>query len=128
LTIEHRSEIPAELREAMGDWLFGCDLCQDVCPWNQKAPVVADPAFEPAAALNPIDLLPLFDLSEEAFRQQFRGTPLMRAGRAGILRNAAIVLGNQRNRRAIPVLMRALTDASPLVRSAAEWALARLQG
>ena len=83
LTIEHRGSIPHELRSAMGDWLFGCDVCQDVCPWNNKAPVTAEPAFQPRDTQH-LDLAELLALDEAGFRAQFRGTPLWRAKRRGL--------------------------------------------
>jgi epoxyqueuosine reductase len=126
LTIELREAIPPELRSGIGDWLFGCDVCQDVCPWNHRSPVSDDPAFQPAAGTNPIDLIGLFDLDDEAFRRRFRHTPLWRARRRGILRNAAIVLGNQRAVAAVPALARGLNDTEPMIRGACAWALGRI--
>jgi epoxyqueuosine reductase len=191
LTIELRESIPADLRPGIGDWLFGCDVCQDVCPWNQASerkqsrfltpsgtgsgedadvaiglpvdgtiPVASGPsrregptnhpelhggqaaerhggrslqdpvesAFIPADDANPVDLLDLFDLDDEAFRRRFRHTPLWRAKRRGILRNAAIVLGNQKAVAAAPALRRGLQDSEPIVREACAWALARIEG
>ncbi len=140
LTIELRDSIPGELRPGIGDWLFGCDVCQEVCPWNQSAerrtfaapstPTQAwdvAPTFVPASDRNPIDLVGLFDLDDEAFRRRFRHTPLWRAKRRGILRNAAIVLGNQRAAAAVGALRRGLADPEPIVREACQWALARIQ-
>lgn len=128
LTIEHRGPIAPELREAMGDWLFGCDVCQDVCPWNRRAPVTPEEAFQPAEGRNPVPLAKLFSLDDSAFRARFRDTPLWRARRRGLLRNAAIVLGNQRDPAATEPLLRGLHDAEPLVRGAAAWALGRIGG
>ena len=128
LTIELDGPIPAALREGVGEWLFGCDICQDVCPWNKKSPVKNDAAFRPRADLNPADLISLLDLDEEAFARQFGPTALARPGRAGVLRNAAIVLGNQRDERAVPALCRSLGDADPVVRGAAAWALGQIGG
>jgi epoxyqueuosine reductase len=126
LTIELRDHIPADLREGIGDWLFGCDICQEVCPWNHRAPTNDEPVFQPAADTNPIDLAALFDLDDDAFRRRFRHTPLWRARRRGILRNAAIILGNQRALAALPALIRGLHDSEPLIRAASAWALAQL--
>lgn len=125
LTIELRDLPPTELRGAMGDWVFGCDLCQEVCPWSQRAPLSPDEAFRRREDLSPLALLPLFELDENAFRERFRRTPLWRAKRRGILRNAALALGNRPFPAAIPTLQRALQDAEPLVRGAAAWALGR---
>src|SRR5207248_7768665 len=95
LTIELRHDVPKELRPAMNDWLFGCDICQEVCPWNRKAPAAGEPAFQPRSELAEIDLLELLSLSEEDFRQRFHGTALTRPRRAGLLRNAALILGTR---------------------------------
>jgi epoxyqueuosine reductase len=127
LTIELRGAIPEELREPLGDWLFGCDVCQEVCPWNRKAPAGTEPAFAARADLEAVDLVELLGLSEEAFRRRFRGTALMRSKRRGLLRNAAIVLGNRGDPTALPALRRALDDPEPLVREAARWAVERIR-
>jgi epoxyqueuosine reductase len=123
LTIELRGEVPAELRSGVGDWLLGCDVCQDVCPWNRKAPTTDEPRLQPAEGMDPIELVGLFDLDEAAFRRRFKHSPLWRPKRRGILRNAAIVLGNQRFAEALPALARGLADDEPLVRGACAWAL-----
>src|SRR5690606_1417019 len=104
-----------------------CDVCQDVCPWNRKAPATNEPAFVSQPDLNPADAVAILQLSPAAFTERFRGTPLARPGRAGLLRNAAIVLGNSGDGAAIPVLEAALDDDEPLVREAAAWGLARLR-
>jgi epoxyqueuosine reductase len=122
-TIELRTPIPPELRAAQGDWLFGCDVCQEVCPWNRKPACVPGGAFWPRAENNPIGLAKLFELDDDGFRQLFRDTPLWRPKRRGILRNAAIVLGNQRHADSLPALAKGLQDVEPLVRGAAAWAL-----
>jgi len=134
LTIELREAIPAELRAGIGDWLFGCDVCQEVCPWNEKAVGQGerslqksdDAALQPAADSNPVDLIALFELNDDAFRRRYRHTPLWRARRRGILRNAAIVLGNQRALAAVPALQHGLSDPEPLIREACEWALQQI--
>ena len=126
LTIELREPIPQDLREGVGDWLFGCDLCQEVCPWNRKSPVSEEAAFAPRENTNPIALAEMFFWDDETFRQHFRKTPLWRSKRRGILRNAAIVLGNQRRVEALPALVRGLEDVEPLIRGASAWALGRL--
>src|SRR5437867_9835488 len=124
LTIEHRGDIPEEFREAIGEWVFGCDVCQDVCPWNRKAARAREPALAPTGPLGPLE--ELFDLDRDACRARFRGSAMWRAKRAGLLRNAAIVLGNRRDRRAVPALRRALDDEDIVVRRAAAWALDRI--
>jgi epoxyqueuosine reductase len=127
LTIELRGAIPPDLREAMGTLVFGCDICQDVCPWNVK--------FSRAAEAGPLaprdenrepDLAELLLLSEEQFRSRFARSPVRRAKRRGLARNAAIALGNRRDARDIPALAHALErDNDPIVRAHAAWALGR---
>jgi epoxyqueuosine reductase len=126
LTIELRTSIPQELRPGLGDWVFGCDVCQEVCPWNRKAPAGAEPELGGRADLERVDLVELLSLSEEEFRHRFRGTALMRARRRGLLRNAALALGNAGDPAALPALRRALDDPEPLVREAAAWAIAQI--
>lgn len=128
LTIEHRSAIPIELRPGMGDWIFGCDVCQEVCPWNRKSPVTRDPEMQPDPTRVSLDLIALFELDDDAFRAQFRRTPMWRPRRRGLLRNAAIALGNRPFAEAIPALIRGLNDGEPLVRGASAWALGRQAG
>jgi epoxyqueuosine reductase len=123
LTIEHRGGIDETLRPLVGEWGFGCDICQDVCPWNRKAATSTEPAFAPAEYPPPKALLTLDDA---AFRRRFRRTALWRARRSGLLRNAATVLGNGADAAAAPALRAALTDDDPIVRDAAAWALSRL--
>ena len=124
LTIELREPIPDELRAGLGDWVFGCDVCQDVCPWNHRAPLATEAGFEPVDGMNPLELAPLFFLDDAAFRARFRHTPLWRAKRRGLLRNAAIVLRNRPAMTALPALLQGLKDQEPLVREACAWALA----
>ncbi len=128
LTIELRSSIPVDLRPVMDDWLFGCDICQDVCPWNRKAPVTRQAEFLPVDDLSPANARDWLSMDEAAFRQRFRGTPLIRPKRAGLLRNAAIVLGNNGDTESIPTLERALSDDEPLIRGAVAWALGQIGG
>jgi len=126
LTIELRNPIPQELREPMGDWVFGCDVCQDVCPWNSKSQPTDTQQLYPAEKMNPLDLLELFDMDDDSFRTRFRKTPLWRSRRRGILRNAAIVLGNQKNPQSIPALLKGVNDPEPLVRGASAWAIGQI--
>jgi epoxyqueuosine reductase len=123
LTIELRDAIPAELRPGLGDWLLGCDVCQDVCPWNSHSEPSPRTEFEPSPENNPIELTKLFELDDEAFRARFRHTSLWRPRRRGLLRNAAIVLGNRPTPTALPALVRGLNNNEPLVRGASAWAL-----
>lgn len=94
LTIEHRGAIDVQLRSAIGDWVFGCDVCQEVCPWNRK-PARTASETETERTLQSLELTSLFAITDDEFRQRFRKTPLWRTRRRGVLRNAAIVLGNQ---------------------------------
>ncbi|HEY2839896.1 MAG TPA: tRNA epoxyqueuosine(34) reductase QueG [Pirellulales bacterium] len=128
LTIELREAIPRDLRAGVGEWLFGCDVCQDVCPWNNKAPESREVELRPRTETNPLELTSLFSLSGEAFRSRFRQTPLWRAKRRGLLRNAAIVLGNSRAEMATDALLLGLRDSEPLVRVACAWALGQVGG
>ena len=125
LTIEHRSAIPKSLRPMMDDWVLGCDVCQDVCPWNNKSRKTDEPAFQPLDEHNPFELQSLFWLSDEEFRSRFRKTPLWRPKRRGILRNAAIALGNHPSPANLPALEQGINDTEPLVRGACAWALGR---
>jgi epoxyqueuosine reductase len=114
------------LRPGVGDWLFGCDVCQEVCPWNRKAPPTTEPGFQPRVDLEAPDPIELLGLSEEEFRHRYRGTALWRTKRRGLLRNAAIVLGNRGDPAALPALRQALNDPEALVREAATWAIAQI--
>ena len=127
LTIEHKGAIPTELRASMGNWVFGCDICQEVCPVNRKAKATGDPNFG-RTDLSSIDLVELLDMTEEQFRHRFAGTPIMRAKQVGMQRNACVALGNSGDPAAVPGLTRALTSAPPLVRAHAAWALGRIGG
>ncbi len=125
LTVELRSPIPLELREPMGNWIYGCDVCQDVCPWNGKREgEVAFPHDPELAWLDPVELL---GLDADAFRVRFKRTSFWRNRRAGLLRNAAIVLGNTGDERALPALEKVLTDEEAVIRDAAEWAIGRIR-
>jgi epoxyqueuosine reductase len=127
LTIELRGPIDIDLRARMQDWLFGCDICQDVCPWNHKAPVTAEPAFMAIPDLVALDATTLLSLTEAEFDNRFGHTALSRPGRAGIIRNAAIVAANEGDAGAIPALRAAQQDIDPVVREAATWAIERLE-
>jgi epoxyqueuosine reductase len=131
LTIELRGSIPVELRPALGNRVFGCDICQEVCPWNER---FARPAEEAAYGARPgldggrlVALAErLLGVDEEGFGGLFRGSPLRRAKRSGLLRNVCVALGNWGSEEAVPLLVRALTDPSPLVRGHAAWALGKV--
>jgi epoxyqueuosine reductase len=123
LTIEHRGDIDPALRPGIGDWLFGCDVCQEVCPWNRRARPSRESALRPTA---PIDAGEALDLDEATFRARFRSSAIWRTRRAGLARNAALVLANRGDAGAVPALRRALGDHDRAVREAAAWALDRL--
>jgi epoxyqueuosine reductase len=127
LTIELRGPIPRELRPQMGNWVFGCDLCQMVCPYNRR---FARPSRLAALQARPEmvapKLLDLLALDEAGFRRRFRGSPLLRAKRRGLLRNVCVALGNWCDPDAVPGLMEALHDEEALVRGHAAWALGRI--
>jgi epoxyqueuosine reductase len=125
LTIELRGPVPAELREPMGDWLWGCDVCQDVCPWNRKAG--GPPAFPHDPGLARLDPIELLGLDEAAFRERFKKTALWRNRRPGLLRNAALVLGNVGDARSLPALERAAATEADPIREAALWAIGRIR-
>ena len=126
LTIELRGAIPVELRPSIGDWVFGCDLCQEVCPWNRFAP----PARESRLHARPLadwTLAGFLALDEAGFDALFAGSPIRRARRCGFLRNVCVALGNRAEAAAVPVLLRALAgDTEPLVRGHAAWALGEI--
>jgi epoxyqueuosine reductase len=145
LTIELRGVIPEEFREAMGKHIFGCDICQDVCPWNGKSPSTERAEFKPRAlAANGVgadgetlfqpDLLKIANLTQEQFRELFRGSPVKRTKWRGLLRNACIALGNQCVQpgsdkfRQITGTLQGLSESSdPAIAESARWALARIQ-
>ncbi len=129
LTIEHKGPIPPDLRPLLGDWIYGCDLCQEVCPWQRFARPTGVTAFRPASPERARPSLPaLLALDEAGFRERFRGTPVLRIGRGRLLRNVAVALGNVGGPQAVRALRRALDDPDPLVREHAAWALARVEG
>ena len=132
LTIEHRGAIPEELRPLMGTWIFGCDLCQEACPINQRLAPAALAPGRASTSTGPVpspDLVECLALDEAEFEARFRGTAVWRAGRAGLARNAAIALGNAGDQTAVPALVAAATaDPDPVVRESAAWAVTRLRG
>jgi epoxyqueuosine reductase len=127
LTIEKRGEIPEPLRQGVGRQVFGCDICQDVCPWNGRAPIAADPELAPRAELvNPaLDWLAAMD--EPEFGRRFNGSPVRRAKFAGFRRNLAIAMGNSGLSRFLPVLRQWATEPDPVLAETARWAIRRLE-
>jgi epoxyqueuosine reductase len=129
LTIELKGAIPSGLRSLVGDRVFGCDVCQEVCPWQRFARSVGMGPFRPASSDRVAPLLPdLLVLDEAGFRRRFEGSPLLRTGRVRLARNAAVALGNLGDSRAVPALASALRGSEPLVRAHAAWALGRISG
>jgi epoxyqueuosine reductase len=128
LTIEHKGHIPAELRQAIGNRVFGCDDCLAVCPWNKFAATARETKLKARDALRSPPLAELLTLDDGAFRARFAGTPVKRTGRDRVVRNALIAAGNSGDAGLIPAVERLLDDASPLVRAMAVWALRRLAG
>ncbi|HMF48610.1 MAG TPA: tRNA epoxyqueuosine(34) reductase QueG [Candidatus Saccharimonadales bacterium] len=128
LTIELKGFIPRHLRPLIGDHIFGCDICQEVCPYNVKAEPTTDQAYQPKTGLHAPQLIPLLSLDQEAFRIRFHGSPILRAKRRGLLRNVAVALGNIQSPEALPALIGALDDDEALVRGHVAWALGRIGG
>jgi epoxyqueuosine reductase len=126
LTIELKGWMPRYLRPLVGNHIFGCDICQEVCPYNVKARETAEAAFGPRPGLYAPQLIPLLSLTADEFRARFRGSPILRAKRRGFLRNVAVALGNIKDRSAIPALIKALDDEEPLVRGHVAWALGEI--
>jgi epoxyqueuosine reductase len=126
LTIELKGFIPRHLRPLIGNHIFGCDICQEICPYNVKARPTTEEAYRPREGLYVPDLIPLLALDEAEFRRIFRGSPILRAKRKGFLRNVAVALGNSKSRQAVPALIRALDDDEALVRGHVAWALGQI--
>ena len=128
LTIELKDSIPKELRPEMGNLIFGCDICQEVCPWNSKATPTTEPAFQPRHGNLAPELLTLIDMTQTEFSKRFKGSPIKRAKRKGFLRNVIVAIGNWRSRTAVPALKKVLIDDEPLIRGHAAWALGQVGG
>ena len=128
LTIELKGSIPHKLRPQMDNLIFGCDICQEVCPWNSKAVPTKERGFYPRKGNLAPTLLSLINMTQEQFSRRFRNSPIKRAKRRGFLRNVAVALGNWKDRAAVPALKQALNDDEPLVRSHAAWALGQIGG
>ncbi len=132
LTIEHKGEIPMELREQIGELVYGCDICQDVCPWNVRFARPSNvPEFAARAAIAGKDAVTLASdllvMTQEEFGAPFKGSPMKRARLAGLQRNSSVVLGNIGKNDDVPILAVALKEASPLVRGHAAWALGNIR-
>jgi epoxyqueuosine reductase len=126
LTIEKRGAIPEEMRAGVGRHVFGCDICQDVCPWNRKAPATSESAFQPRTGLVNPALEWLATIGKEEFRQSFRSSPIQRAKRSGLRRNAVIAMGNSGERKFLPLLKELAADENGDVAESAAWAMRKL--
>ncbi len=126
LTIEKRGAIPEEMRGGMGRHIFGCDICQDVCPWNRKAPATSAEEFQAREGLVNPALEWLAEIRAEEFREKFRGSPIRRTKRSGLRRNAAIAMGNSGDRKFLPLLKKLATDEDSVVAESAVWAAKKL--
>jgi epoxyqueuosine reductase len=128
-TIEHRGPIPPEVRPLLGDWVYGCDVCQEVCPWNAAPAPASDPALRLPERRRGMSLVDLLAMSRGEYEERFRRSPMKRAKRPGLRRNAAVAMGNRRDPRYVPALERALADEDDVVvRRHAAWALGRIGG
>ncbi len=127
LTIEKRGSIAEDLRSGMGRHIFGCDICQDVCPWNRKAPATDAKEFQPRPELVNPALDSLAEITAEEFRAAFRGSPLNRTKRTGLRRNAVIAMGNSGDEKFIPLLERMKSDDDPAISESAAWAVEKLR-
>lgn len=129
LTIELKASIPENLRPMMGNLIYGCDICQDVCPFNiKRAKSTKEERFYPRDGLEFPSLLSLMNMNQEEFKKKFKGSPVKRTKRRGLLRNVAVALGNWKSKAAIGALVKALSDSEPLVRGHAAWALGQIGG
>jgi epoxyqueuosine reductase len=126
-TIERPSHSTA-LASQMNGWIFGCDICQEVCPWNRKSQLTDDVAWKPSTDFQRLDLIEVLQLTEKDFADRFHHTPLWRSRRRGLLRNAILLAGSQRLQSALPTLRKlAQSDSDALVRAASVWALGQMQ-
>jgi epoxyqueuosine reductase len=135
LTIENKGDIPADLRPLMQDWIFGCDICQQVCPWNKFSAPEGDASFQsfdfaqdkPDAGAAATDLIAALALTPQSFNRQFKRSPIQRTKRRGLLRNAAVALGNIGDEQSLPALEQARNDPEPLVREHSKWAIEQIE-
>ena len=112
----------------MGNLIFGCDICQEVCPWNSKATPSSEKGFQPRKGNLLPKLTSLMNMTQEEFNRRFKGSPVKRSKRRGFLRNVAVALGNSKDKSAVNVLGKALNDSEPLVRGHAAWGLGQIGG
>lgn len=127
LTIELKDEIPADLRFSLDNWVFGCDICQMVCPWNRFAEPNGDAAFAPGVDIPSPNLIQELEITPSDFNRKFKNSPIRRAKRRGYIRNVAVAIGNSGKTAAIPVLQKTLKNDEPLVQKHAAWAVEQLK-
>ena len=127
LTIELKEDIPSELRHLLGNWVFGCDVCQMVCPWNRFALSENTSELKSRADVQCPDLIRELELMPKDFNYKFKNSPVKRAKRRGYLRNVAVALGNLNDVNALPALEHALNDSEPMVREHAAWAIQKIK-
>lgn len=128
LTIEHRGQVADNLAEHFDEWIFGCDVCQEVCPWNRKAQYSDEAVFEPRQDLVELNIEELLQLDEAGFRSRFRDTPMWRTRRRGMIRNAMLIAVHNKWIHLLPRIVALQTDEEPIIREAALWAVNRLAG
>jgi len=128
LTIELKDDIPEELRPSLDNWVFGCDICQMVCPWNRFATETVEEAFSPRSNVPRPNLIRELELTPDAFNRKFKSSPIKRAKRRGYLRNITVALGNSKKTIAIQMLENAQEDSEPLVRKHSTWAINNIKG
>ncbi len=128
LTIELKDSIPMELRPQIGNLIFGCDICQEVCPWNSKAVPTSEPAFHPRKDNLTPELLPLMEITQSDFNNKYKGSPIKRTKWKGFLRNVIVAVGNWGSPTAVPALKKALMNDEPMIRGHAAWALGQIGG
>ncbi len=126
LTIEHRGTVDGELAKQFDQWIFGCDVCQEVCPWNRKAMLSDETVFEPRPELAELDLDEMLQMDDSSFRNRFKNTPMWRSKRRGMIRNAILLAVNKRMVHLLPSIQKLLTDEEVVIRDAAAWAMDRL--
>ncbi|MBI4732681.1 MAG: tRNA epoxyqueuosine(34) reductase QueG [Chloroflexi bacterium] len=127
LTIENKGEIPLDLRQKIGNWVFGCDICQIVCPWNRRSKPAPDPAFVPRSGVPAPDLTIVMPLSPQEFNKKFKDSPIQRARRRSYLRNVSVALGNTKNPAAVPALEGATQEEDSLIGIHVRWALEQIR-
>jgi len=122
-----KEDIPTELRPMLGDWVFGCDICQTVCPWNRFSPAENKSELRPRNDVPHPNLITELELMPENFNRKFKDSPVKRAKRRGYLRNVAVALGNSKNPEALPALKNILEDSEPMIREHASWAIQNIE-